>query len=69
MVLNKAKKNFYLNNNEKSNDRFVDNLINKITKLKGNNQCCDCGGDNAEWLSTNLGVLTCIYCCGIHRLA
>ncbi len=66
-VLNHAKKNFYLNNNEKTNDHYVESIITKVTKLKGNLKCCDCDADNAEWLSTNLGVLTCIYCCGIHR--
>ena len=68
MVLNQAKKNFYLNDNEKTNDHFVESIISKVTKLKGNLRCCDCDADNPEWLSTNLGVLTCIYCCGIHRL-
>jgi Arf-GAP with SH3 domain, ANK repeat and PH domain-containing protein len=67
LVLNQAKKNFYLNNNQKTNDNFIENIIAKVTNLNGNDKCCDCGADNPEWLSTNLGVLICIYCCGIHR--
>ncbi|PKK19078.1 ArfGAP with SH3 domain, ankyrin repeat and PH domain 3 [Columba livia] len=35
--------------------------------MPGNKQCCDCGAPDPTWLSTNLGILTCIECSGIHR--
>ena len=33
----------------------------------GNDQCVDCGEDNPEWASVNLGVVMCIQCSGVHR--
>ncbi|KAL4217594.1 Arf-GAP with SH3 domain [Mactra antiquata] len=42
-------------------------IIDSIEKLPGNKVCCDCGAPDPKWLSTNLGVLICLECCGIHR--
>ncbi|KGL95525.1 Arf-GAP with SH3 domain, ANK repeat and PH domain-containing protein 3, partial [Charadrius vociferus] len=42
-------------------------VINEVKNLPGNKQCCDCGAPDPTWLSTNLGILTCIECSGIHR--
>ena len=33
----------------------------------GNHECVDCGDDQPEWASVNLGVVMCIQCSGIHR--
>ncbi|XP_069479060.1 arf-GAP with SH3 domain, ANK repeat and PH domain-containing protein 3 isoform X2 [Ambystoma mexicanum] len=52
-----------------------DNSLQELTKLviaevksmPGNQHCCDCGAPDPTWLSTNLGILTCIECSGIHR--
>ena len=33
----------------------------------GNNCCADCGDENPEWASVNIGVVLCIECSGIHR--
>nr|XP_058918054.1 arf-GAP with SH3 domain, ANK repeat and PH domain-containing protein 3 isoform X4 [Kogia breviceps] len=42
-------------------------LIAEVKSRPGNGQCCDCGAADPTWLSTNLGVLTCIQCSGVHR--
>lgn len=53
--------------NEQPFAELVNNIIRKIKKLDGNNLCCDCGSVDSDWLVTNLGILICIECCGIHR--
>ncbi|XP_054855074.1 arf-GAP with SH3 domain, ANK repeat and PH domain-containing protein 3 isoform X2 [Eublepharis macularius] len=42
-------------------------VISEVKNMPGNRQCCDCGAPDPTWLSTNLGILTCIECSGIHR--
>uniref|UniRef100_A0A669BIF1 Arf-GAP with SH3 domain, ANK repeat and PH domain-containing protein 3 n=1 Tax=Oreochromis niloticus TaxID=8128 RepID=A0A669BIF1_ORENI len=42
-------------------------IVGEVKKMSGNNSCCDCGAADPSWLSTNLGVLICIECSGIHR--
>ncbi|KAM6045209.1 arf-GAP with SH3 domain, ANK repeat and PH domain-containing protein 3 isoform 2-T2 [Chlamydotis macqueenii] len=42
-------------------------VISEVKNMLGNKQCCDCGAPDPTWLSTNLGILTCIECSGIHR--
>nr|XP_032817645.1 arf-GAP with SH3 domain, ANK repeat and PH domain-containing protein 2 isoform X1 [Petromyzon marinus] len=42
-------------------------IIADILRTPGNNSCCDCDAPDPSWLSTNLGILTCIECSGIHR--
>ncbi|KAM5248615.1 LOW QUALITY PROTEIN: arf-GAP with SH3 domain, ANK repeat and PH domain-containing protein 3 [Ctenodactylus gundi] len=46
---------------------FTKLLIAEVKSRPGNGQCCDCGAADPTWLSTNLGVLTCIQCSGVHR--
>uniref|UniRef100_A0A8C5FR05 ArfGAP with SH3 domain, ankyrin repeat and PH domain 1 n=1 Tax=Gadus morhua TaxID=8049 RepID=A0A8C5FR05_GADMO len=42
-------------------------IIEDVLRMPGNHTCCDCGAADPKWLSTNLGILTCIECSGIHR--
>ncbi|GMH91296.1 hypothetical protein TL16_g12016 [Triparma laevis f. inornata] len=35
--------------------------------LKDNAVCVDCGAENPDWVSLNLGVLFCLTCSGVHR--
>ncbi|XP_053488721.1 arf-GAP with SH3 domain, ANK repeat and PH domain-containing protein 3 [Ictalurus furcatus] len=42
-------------------------VISGLRNLPGNDTCCDCSAPEPTWLSSNLGILTCIECSGIHR--
>mmetsp|Transcript_20065 Transcript_20065/g.29016 ORF Transcript_20065/g.29016 Transcript_20065/m.29016 type:complete len:525 (-) Transcript_20065:94-1668(-) len=37
------------------------------TILQDNPVCADCGAEDPDWVSLNLGVLVCIECSGVHR--
>ncbi|KAL0978833.1 hypothetical protein UPYG_G00176300 [Umbra pygmaea] len=54
-----------------SGENSVEDLTRAITedirRMPGNSICCDCGAPDPTWISTNLGILTCIECSGIHR--
>ncbi|XP_074121637.1 arf-GAP with SH3 domain, ANK repeat and PH domain-containing protein 1 isoform X10 [Sminthopsis crassicaudata] len=52
---------------ENSLEDLTKAIIDDIQRLPGNDVCCDCGSLEPTWLSTNLGILTCIECSGIHR--
>ncbi|XP_018621172.1 arf-GAP with SH3 domain, ANK repeat and PH domain-containing protein 1-like isoform X3 [Scleropages formosus] len=48
-------------------DDLTKAIIDDMQRMPGNEVCCDCGAPEPKWLSTNLGILTCIECSGIHR--
>ncbi|XP_036119625.1 arf-GAP with SH3 domain, ANK repeat and PH domain-containing protein 1 isoform X7 [Molossus molossus] len=57
---------------ENSLEDLTKAIIEDVQRLPGNDVCCDCGSagtypQKPTWLSTNLGILTCIECSGIHR--
>nr|XP_020466771.1 arf-GAP with SH3 domain, ANK repeat and PH domain-containing protein 2-like isoform X2 [Monopterus albus] len=52
---------------ENSVEDLTQAITDDIRRMPGNNSCCDCGAPDPGWLSTNLGILTCIECSGIHR--
>ncbi|KAI7865133.1 hypothetical protein BDF14DRAFT_1827454 [Spinellus fusiger] len=42
-------------------------LLRSVRNKAGNAACADCKAKEPEWASTNLGVIVCIACSGIHR--
>ncbi|KAM4540784.1 arf-GAP with SH3 domain, ANK repeat and PH domain-containing protein 3 isoform 2-T2 [Fundulus diaphanus] len=46
---------------------LAQSIISDLRHMPGNEACADCGAPEPTWLSTNLGILTCIECSGIHR--
>ncbi|XP_062872247.1 arf-GAP with coiled-coil, ANK repeat and PH domain-containing protein 3 [Trichomycterus rosablanca] len=45
----------------------VENVLQRVQCVPGNDVCCDCGQTDPRWASINLGILLCIECSGIHR--
>ncbi|KAK1172485.1 arf-GAP with SH3 domain, ANK repeat and PH domain-containing protein 1-like [Acipenser oxyrinchus oxyrinchus] len=52
---------------ENSLEDLTKAIIEDVLRMPGNEVCCDCGAQDPKWLSTNLGILTCIECSGTHR--
>ncbi|XP_069035685.1 arf-GAP with SH3 domain, ANK repeat and PH domain-containing protein 1 isoform X2 [Lepisosteus oculatus] len=52
---------------ENSIEDLTKSIIEDVRRMPGNNVCCDCRAPDPTWLSTNLGILACIECSGIHR--
>lgn len=38
-----------------------------ILKLPGNESCAECGSNQPQWASINIGIVLCIKCSGLHR--
>jgi Arf-GAP/coiled-coil/ANK repeat/PH domain-containing protein len=59
-----------LNQAQKESEQNEENQresLKKIRMIPGNDQCADCGVKDPEWACTNLGIIVCIECSGIHR--
>lgn len=59
-----------LNQAQKETEQNEENQresLKKIRTIPGNDQCADCGAKDPEWACTNLGIIVCIECSGIHR--
>uniref|UniRef100_A0A3P9A4K1 ArfGAP with SH3 domain, ankyrin repeat and PH domain 3 n=1 Tax=Esox lucius TaxID=8010 RepID=A0A3P9A4K1_ESOLU len=52
---------------EQPQQELARTIITELRQMPGNEACADCGAPDPTWLSTNLGILTCIECSGIHR--
>ncbi|KAL1995154.1 hypothetical protein VTN49DRAFT_1341 [Thermomyces lanuginosus] len=39
----------------------------QISKINGNDRCCDCGAPSPQWASPKFGTFICLNCAGIHR--
>jgi len=46
---------------------LTEKIVSQVKKLPENDICVDCGAADPTWFSTNLGILVCIECSGIHR--
>lgn len=68
---NNHQANNHQNNHQRLNTEchLQQQIIRQVQDLPGNDKCVDCSTtkDRPTWLSTNLGVLACIECSGIHR--
>ncbi|XP_073947476.1 arf-GAP with dual PH domain-containing protein 1-like isoform X5 [Choristoneura fumiferana] len=42
-------------------------LLHELQTKSGNNVCADCGADDPDWASYNLGIFICMRCASIHR--
>ncbi|KAL0822706.1 hypothetical protein ABMA28_004725 [Loxostege sticticalis] len=42
-------------------------LLQELQKKSGNNVCADCGSEDPDWASYNLGIFICMRCASIHR--
>ncbi|ORE11849.1 ArfGap-domain-containing protein [Rhizopus microsporus var. microsporus] len=52
---------------ERQGDESNKEAVKKIRLVPGNDKCADCKEDSPEWACTNLGIIVCIECSGIHR--
>ena len=48
-------------------EHFTTNTSLTPKLMEANPTCVDCGAENPDWVSLNLGVLMCIDCSGVHR--
>eukprot|EP00246_Nothoceros_aenigmaticus_P000288 TRINITY_DN1043_c0_g2_i1.p1 TRINITY_DN1043_c0_g2~~TRINITY_DN1043_c0_g2_i1.p1 ORF type:complete len:698 (+),score=132.22 TRINITY_DN1043_c0_g2_i1:243-2336(+) len=46
---------------------FHERPLDILRHVVGNDLCADCGAQDPDWASLNLGILVCIECSGVHR--
>ncbi|KAI8647773.1 hypothetical protein BD408DRAFT_938 [Parasitella parasitica] len=54
-------------NEDERNEESQRQSLKEIRMVPGNDRCADCGANDPEWACTNLGIIVCIECSGIHR--
>ncbi|XP_053606448.1 arf-GAP with dual PH domain-containing protein 1-like isoform X2 [Plodia interpunctella] len=42
-------------------------LLQELQKKSANNVCADCGSEDPDWASYNIGIFICMRCASIHR--
>jgi len=47
-------------------DKALNDIL-ALSQLPHNSTCADCGSEDSEWCSTNLGTFICLQCSGVHR--
>lgn len=60
----KRNESFDLSYYDDDNESFISTLYSYDDK---NKECADCGKENPDWTSINIGSIICIECSGIHR--
>lgn len=67
LVIHNSDSDKKLSSIDKSNNNKRSKIWEQLTKIPGNEFCCDCKHAEPRWASINLGITLCIDCSGVHR--